>query len=201
MLTDEEIANAPSVIKIFDTVLEEVGIRPLVTGKYQVCVNDGYRDQVDCTRFKTLKDAVKIARIMHRELNKVSRHIEVVVESRTMDISKYCFKADDWTTFFEIDQYGKEFVKRRETVDVIAELDERTVEEVQNDICGYGDDYGVYQNTVATSKKKLNFDWHSVSIKQKEFRKAYLQGNLKVASELFETLKIFYRAYAESRAA
>ena len=201
LFTDEEIASAPSVVKIFDTVMEEVGIRPLVTGKYQVCVRDGYRNETDCVRFKTLKDAVKIARTMHREVGKVSRHIEVVVESRTMDINKLCTRADDWTTFYEIDNYGKEFVKRRETVDAVAELDERTVEEVQSDICSYGDDYGVYKKSAKESAEKKSLDWQSVSIKQKEFKKAYLQGNLKVASELFETLKIFYRAYAESRAA
>lgn len=53
----------------------------------------------------------------------------------------------------------------------------------------------------APSVEKKSLDWQSVSTKQKEFKKAYLQGNLKVAMELFETLKIFYRAYAGSRAA
>ena len=58
LFTDEEIASAPSVVKIFDTVMEEVGIRPLVTGKYQVCVRDGYRNETDCVRFKTLKTSL-----------------------------------------------------------------------------------------------------------------------------------------------
>ena len=125
-------------------------------GKYQLYISDGYRGQTTCERFKTLKDAVKIARTMHSKLCKISRHIEVTVETRRMNIDKNCFRADEWTTFFEIDQCGKERIKRRETVNAVAELDERTVEEVQSDICSYGDDYGVYKNTVAKGAKKID---------------------------------------------
>ena len=155
-LTDKEIENAPSVDKIFLKTMEESGMKVLVAGagKYQLYISDGYRGQTTCERFKTLKDAVKIARKMHSKLCKVSRHIEVTVETRRMNIDKNCFRADEWITFFEIDQCGNEKIKRRETVNVIAELDNRTVEEVQSEISSYGDNYGVYTNTALKSAEK-----------------------------------------------
>lgn len=138
---------SPSIEKIFATVTTE--IKPHIKGKYFMQIDDSWYQQSVRKNFSTLEDAVKIARIMHSELRKVSRHIEATVEARTVDISKYYFRSDDWTKFFEIDNYGNEKVLRRETVDVIAKIDNRTVEEVRNDICRYGDNYGVYTNSAA----------------------------------------------------
>lgn len=146
--------KTPSVEKIFAAVTTE--IKPNTTGKYFVQIDDNWRMQSIRERFATLEDAVKIARIIHSELRKVSRLIYATVEARTVDINKYYFRADHWTTFFEIDDYGKEKIKRRETVEVIAELDNRTVEEVQNDICSYGYDYGVYTNSAEVEEVKAD---------------------------------------------
>lgn len=144
---------SPSIEKIFATVTTE--IKPHIKGKYFMQIDDSWYQQSVRKNFSTLEDAVKIARIMHSELRKVSRHIEATVEARTVDISKYYFRSDDWTKFFEIDNYGNEKVLRRETVDVIAKIDNRTVEEVRNDICRYGDNYGVYKNSAAADVEKL----------------------------------------------
>ena len=153
--TNVEIENAvkrendmPSVEKFFAAVTTE--IKPHIRGKYFVQIDDNWYQQSVRENFKTLEDAVKVARIMHSELCKVSRHIYATVDARTIDISKYCFRADDWTTFFEIDNYGNEKVLRRETVDAIAKIDNRTVEEVRNDIGRSTDNYGIYKNSAVT---------------------------------------------------
>lgn len=158
--TNVEIENAvkrendmPSVEKIFAAVTTE--IKPHIRGKYFVQIDDNWYQQSVRESFKTLEDAVKIARIMHSELRKVSRHIEATVDARTVDISKYCFRADDWTTFFEIDNYGNEKVLRRETIDAIAKIDNRTVEEVRNDIGRCTDNYGIYKNSAAAVEKLI----------------------------------------------
>ena len=142
----------PSVEKIFTAVTTE--IKPHISGKYFVQIDDDWNQQSVRKSFATLEDAVKISRIMHKELCKVSRHIYATIEARTVDISKYCFRSDDWTTFFEIDTYGNEKVLRRETIDAIAKIENRTVEEVRNDIGRCTDNYGIYKNSATV--KEIN---------------------------------------------
>ena len=85
--------NAPSVEKIFAVVTTE--IKPNTTGKYFVQIDDNWRMQSIRENFVTLEDAVKIARIMHSELRKVSRLIYATIKARTVeevtgDIGRRC---------------------------------------------------------------------------------------------------------------
>ena len=137
--------NAPSVEKIFAAVTTE--IKPNSKGKYFVQIDDNWRMQSIRESFATLEDAVKIARIMHSELCKVSRLIYATVDARTIDINKYCFRADHWTTLFEIDDYGNEKIKHRDAIKAVAEIENRTVEEVTGDIGRTTEDYGIYHST------------------------------------------------------
>ena len=193
--TNVEIENAvkrendmPSVEKIFAAVTTE--IKPHIRGKYFVQIDDNWYQQSVRESFKTLEDAVKIARIMHSELCKVSRHIYATVDARTIDISKYCFRADDWTTFFEIDNYGNEKVLRRETIDAIAKIDNRTVEEVRNDIGRCTDNYGIYKNSAAEVENILDeIDNGNYAIKSIESRIEKITSEFNEVKDTAEQLK------------
>ena len=144
-----------SVEGIFAAVTTE--IKPHIRGKYFVQIADNWREQSVEESFVTLEDAVKIARIMHSELRKVSRHIYATVKARTIDINEYCFRADHWTTLFEIDNYGNEKIKHRDAAKAVAEIENRTVEEVIGDIGRTTEDYGIYHSTAKDETKMFKY--------------------------------------------
>lgn len=79
-----------------------------------------------------------------------------------------------------IDNYGNEKVKHRDAVKAIAEIENRTVEEVRNDIGRCTDNFGIYKNSsvkieeienAAAEVEEVNAEKNSLAEKVAEIKK------------------------------
>ena len=94
-----ENENAPSVEKIFSRAMEENLIRATDKGKFHLTANDNEREQSVTKKFDSLKDAVKLARQIHKDLCKVNDGHNFVNVGAYLDSREWWW---DYENFYQI---------------------------------------------------------------------------------------------------